>query len=98
MAEITRCTRRSGETSPCRTASALQQIRVSYVPQPLIGRDQTFLGTAIPPGREVGRALDHEIQDTQQLPGGLDIPLVAGLMKGDQDLVGQAPGVAWFWR
>jgi hypothetical protein len=70
---------------------------MSYVPKPFMGRDQTFLGTAIPPGREVGRSPDHEIQDTQQLPGGLDIPLVAGMVKRNQDLVGQAPGVAWFW-
>ena len=67
------------------------------MPKPFMGGDQTFLGTAIPPDGEVGRSLGHEIQDTQHLPGGLDIPLVAGMMKRDEDLIGQAPGAARFW-
>jgi hypothetical protein len=38
--------------------------------------------------RQTGRPLGHEFQHVQQLPGDLDIPLVAGVVERDQDFVG----------
>ena len=65
--------------------------------KPLMGRDQTFLCPAIFSVRQTGRPRGHEFQHVQQLPGDLDVSLVACVMKGDEDLIGQAPGVTRLW-
>jgi DNA-binding MarR family transcriptional regulator len=52
---------------------------------------------AIEPNRTIGHAHGHEAQDVEHLPGDLDVLLVAGVMEGDQDFVGQASGIASLW-
>jgi hypothetical protein len=64
------------------------------LPKALMSGDQAFPGAAIGPGREGGRSLDHELQQVQQLSRDLNVRLVACVMEGDEDLIGQTPGVA----
>jgi hypothetical protein len=56
--------------------------------------DQAFLGPTISPRWEDGRSGGHKFEHAQQASCDFDVPLIAGMMEGDQDLVGQAPGVA----
>jgi hypothetical protein len=70
---------------------------MSDLPKPLVCRDQAFLPTAVHAAREVRRSLKHELQHFQQWPRDLDVALIARLMKGDQDLIREAPRVAWVY-
>ena len=68
-----------------------------YLPKPFVGGNQAFPVPAIEADWKIGHPHGHEIQDVEHLPGNLDVLLVAGVMEGDQDFVGQAPGIAWLW-
>jgi hypothetical protein len=61
-----------------------------YLPKPLISGDQAFFAPAISAVWQTDRSVHHEFQDLEQLFCGLDIPLIAGVVEGDQDFVGQA--------
>jgi hypothetical protein len=67
------------------------------VPKPLMGRDKAFLNPAFPSDSGIRRPVDHELQHIQQFRRDLDIPLVACMMKRDEDLVGQTPSVTRLW-
>ena len=70
------------------------RVRVAQVPEAFMGRDQAF---HIPPARAVWRERaprQHHFKDMQELFGDLKIRLVTGMVKGDEDLVGQPAAVA----
>jgi hypothetical protein len=65
------------------------------MPQALVRRDQAL---RIPPPRTIGNCRwppRHRLQDMEQLLRDGKVILIAGMVEGDQDLVGQAPAVAW---
>lgn len=64
------------------------------------GDEGFHVAPAILVGVEV-RAGDYRLQNPQKFGGDLQIPLVAGLVEGDEDLIAEATGVArneggWF--
>jgi hypothetical protein len=77
-------------------ASAIWIQTVPYAPKLLISRDKAFSRATLLAGWKMGRPLDHELQHLQQPLCDLDISLVAGLMKRDQDDIGGASGVRRF--
>jgi hypothetical protein len=62
-----------------------------------MSRDQAFREAALSPRRQAGRSVGHEFQHVQQLPCDVDLALVAGVVKGQEDLVGQTPRVSRLW-
>src|ERR1700677_2367697 len=72
--------------------SVLRQLWMPQRPKPLVRCDQAFLGPTISP-RQAARPLGHKFEHRQQGNRDFDVPLIAGMMEGDQDLVGKAPGV-----
>jgi hypothetical protein len=67
---------------------------VTQVPEPLMGGDQAF---HVAPARAVGRewaARQHHLEHMQKLFRYLEVRLVAGVVKSDENLVGQAPAVS----
>jgi len=70
-------------------SSLLELVRVAQLPEPLVRCHQGF--HVVPPSpfvRYGWEAVQRHLQDVQQSFGDLEIGLVAGLMEGDQDLVG----------
>jgi hypothetical protein len=61
------------------------------VPQPFVGRDQALLGTAIDVRGEVVGPHCDQVQNDNQVPCGIEVALVAGVVERRHDLVRQAP-------
>src|ERR1700742_3169051 len=61
------------------------------LPQPLMGGDQALVDAALHTRRRLGLPHCHEFQDVEQFPCDPDVPLVACVVEGDEDLVGEAP-------
>jgi hypothetical protein len=59
-------------------------------------RDYTLPGAVLFRSRESEASADHEIQHPQQPSRSLDIILITRVVEGDEDFVGQAPGILWF--
>jgi hypothetical protein len=78
---------------PIRTSTATD-IRMPQKPESRMRRDQTFRISPPVATRSLRRARQHHFQDAQESLGDLKVPLVARLMKRDQDLIRQASGVA----
>jgi hypothetical protein len=66
---------------------------VPDMPKPFMSGDQAFFGAAISAVWQTGRSVRHELQNIEQLFGDVDLPLIAGVMEGDQDFVGKAPRI-----
>jgi len=64
------------------------------VPQPLMRRHQTLDAAPSVAVRGIRAAGEHAFQNVQQLLGHVEIGLVAGVVEGDQDFVGQPPTIA----
>src|SRR4051794_19182682 len=63
------------------------------MPKTLVRGDQAL---HVAPARAVGcyrTARQHHLQNMQELLGHLEIALVAGVMKCDQDLIGETPAI-----
>jgi hypothetical protein len=76
----------------------LSALGMPDLPEPLVGRHKTFLSAAVLHApRETRRPLEHELQHLEQYRRDLDVTPVACPVKGDGDLIGQAPRVAWLW-
>jgi hypothetical protein len=71
-------------------------VAVPQQPKPLMSRNQGVLEAALPASL-APRSLIHELQYVQQVLRDLDVSLVACMMEGDEDLVGQAPLVVGLW-
>ncbi len=75
-------------------ASIFVRVRVAQMPEAFVRRDQTLhiappgaVGSQWPPGQ-------HHLQNMEQLFRDLEITLITGMVKGDQDFVRQAPTLA----
>lgn len=83
---------RCAETSSAwPSRSALRQLWMPQRPKPLVRCDK---GSPRPTISQWGAAppLGHKFEHLQQGHRDFDVPLIAGIMEGDQDLVGNAPG------
>ena len=69
-------------------------VRVPQVPQALVRRDKAFHVAPAGAVRGERAARQHHFEYVQELLRDLEISLIAGVMKGDQDLVGQTPAIA----
>jgi hypothetical protein len=72
-----------------RILSQFRSVRMLYVPEPLVSRDQAVPDMALPAIRQAGRSFCHELEETQQCSGNVNVTLIAGLMESNQNLVGQ---------
>ena len=67
---------------------------MAQVPEPLMRGDESIHIAPSIAGWGQWTALQHHLQDLKQRLGNLEVALIAGLMKGDEYLVGQPAGVA----
>jgi len=65
-----------------------------HLPEALMSCDQAFDGVSVSNVCGRRRASHHEIQDIEQALRHMDIPVIAGVMERDEDLVGQASRIA----
>ncbi len=72
--------------------------RVAQMPKALMRRNQALNAFAAVGIRRHGSAGEHGFQNMEQLLGNLIIALVAGMVEGEQDFIGQPAAVAWRTR
>jgi hypothetical protein len=77
-----------------RSALATEFALMPEMPKPLVCSDETLYVPPAIAGGVSGATLDQYLQDMQEMLRNLIVRLIAGMMKGIQDLVRQATGVS----
>ena len=70
------------------------RMRVAQMPKPFVRRNQALHVPAPRSIRDQGTPRQHHLQNLQKLLRDVKVRLIAGMMKSDQDLVGQPPAIA----